>query len=51
MDGSNHVEVHSVAANLESLTDVLQLDVGNSSSERVITVRVQENIGTILIQF
>ena len=44
------MEMDSVATNFESLTDIIKLDVLKSGDERVITFRVQEDGGTILIR-
>jgi hypothetical protein len=49
--GTNHVEMYSVSTDFETLSDILKLDISNSASERVITMGMQEDVSTILIEF
>jgi hypothetical protein len=46
---SNHMEMDGVSTELESLTDILKLDVTNFSYKRFITRGVEHDLGSILI--
>lgn len=49
VDGTDHVEMDSVATNLEGLADLIELNILKSSNQRVVTLRVQEDGSTILV--
>lgn len=46
---SDHVEMDRITADLEALTYHVHLNVGDSAYQRVITVRMQEDISTVFI--
>lgn len=37
MNCTNHMEMNGISSDLESLTDICELSVGQSTSERVVT--------------
>lgn len=49
MDSSNLMEVHCIAAYLETLANVGHLDVGESADEAVISFRVKEHVCSVLV--
>lgn len=49
MNGSNKMEMDWISTDLEGLTDLSELGVGKSCFEGIITFRVDENDGTILV--
>jgi hypothetical protein len=44
------MEMNSIATDLKTLANLSHFNVFNSASERIITVRVQEDVGTILVE-
>jgi len=49
VDCTNLVEVHSIATDLEALADVSHLDVFDATNQAIVSIGMQEDIGTILV--
>jgi hypothetical protein len=50
MHSADHMEMNSIATDLETLANLSHFNVFNSTSERIITVRMQKDVGTILVK-
>jgi len=51
MYSSNHVEVNSIPSKFESLADIEELTMGNSSLTSFVSIRVDHDLASILVLF